>query len=356
MRNGIALALSAALCGGAVLGCGWNGKDADMSTKTMKPGMEWQNELTPKMKAVLDEQAALGAKPIENLTPEQARLQPSPADALMSLMKKKGMDTTPEAVGSVSDRTIPGPNGTQIPARVYTPKGDGPFRTVLYIHGGGWVIATIDTYDSSPRALCNAANAVVVSIEYRKGPEAKFPAAHEDSFAAYQWLLQNAASIKGDPKHVDVAGESAGGNMAVAVALMARDRNVPLPTHIVSVYPVAQLGDSTPSIEKYAAAKPLNKPMLKWFGNYYLPSPAEMKNPMINLLQADLHGLPPTTIIGAQIDPLQSEGKMLADKLKAAGVTTHYKMYEGVTHEFFGMGAYLPQAKAAQEYAAEGLK
>lgn len=319
-------------------------------------GMEWQAELSAPMKAVLDEHAALGPKPIESLSPEEARKQPTPADAVASLLKKQGKDATPEPVRNVEDRQIPGAGGAQIPVRVYTPEGDGPFPVLVYIHGGGWVIATIDTYDSSARALCNAAKAVVLSVEYRKGPEHKFPAAHEDCFAAYQWALKNAAEINGDARHVDVAGESAGGNMAVAVALMARDRKAPMPKHILSVYPVAQLGGSTPSIEKYAMAKPLNKPMLAWFGEHYMKTPADAKDPNLGILSADLKGLPPTTIVAAQIDPLLSEGKMLADKLEAAGVKVRYRLFEGVTHEFFGTGAVVPDAKKAVAYAAEGLK
>ena len=314
----------------------------------------WQSELTPEMKAVLDQHAALNPKPIETLTPAEARQQPTPADAVMALMKSKGTKAEPEPVGKVENRTIPGPGGP-IPVRVYTPSGTGPFPVMLYIHGGGWVIATIDTYDSSARALCNAAKAVVVSIEYRKGPEHKFPAAHDDAFASWQWLVQNAASIGGDPAHADVAGESAGGNMALAVALMARDKNVQQPKHVLAVYPVSQLGQETPSIQKYADAKPLNKPMLAWFGKHYTNGPADMQNPLLNLLKADVKGLPPTTIVTAQIDPLMSEGKMMADKLEQAGVKVRYRNFDGVTHEFFGMGAVVPQAKEAVRFAAEGL-
>lgn len=319
------------------------------------PAVAWESELNAPMRDVITELTNLGPKPLSTLTPAEARKQPSAADAAMAVMRKKGIPG-PEPVGNVADRQIPGPAGS-LQVRVYTPQGTGPFPAALYIHGGGWVIATLDTYDSSARALCNAAKAVVVSIEYRKGPEDKFPAAHEDAFAAWKWLTQNAAQVGGDPSHVDVAGESAGGNMAIAVALMARDRKAPLPKHVVSVYPVAQLGGSTPSIEKYATAKPLDKPALAWFGGHYMKSPADANNPILGILNnADLKELPPTTIIGAQVDPLQSEGKMLADKMKAAGVDVRYRLFAGVTHEFFGMGAVVPDAKEAVRFAAEGLK
>ncbi len=230
---------------------------------------------TPRMQQVLDELAALGGKPIETLSPEEARLQPTPADAVKKLLGKEGKPTDPEPVGDVEDRMIPGPAG-EIAVRVYSPKGEGPFPVLLYIHGGGWVIATIDTYDSSARALCNAANCVVVSTEYRKGPEAKFPAAHEDTFAAYKWVVQNAGEIKGDAKKIAVGGESAGGNMAGVIAMRANSEGVKEPVHQLQVYPVAGDDMNTPSYQRNANAKPLNKAMVQWFGKHYLNSPAEM--------------------------------------------------------------------------------
>ena len=187
------------------------------------------------MKAVLDQLAALGGKPIETLSPVEARKQPTPADAVKALLKKQGKSTAPEEVGKVEDKTIAGPGGP-IPLRVYTPKGTGPFPLVLYIHGGGWVIADLDTYDSSPRALANAAGAVVLSTDYRHAPEHKFPAAHEDVFAAYQWMLKNAGTLQGDASRAAVVGESAGGNMAIGICLMARDNGIQMPSYQVLVY------------------------------------------------------------------------------------------------------------------------
>lgn len=138
----------------------------------------------PQMKTVLDELTALEGKPIKTLSADDAREQPTPADAVMQVLKKQGRSTDPEPVGNVDDRKIPGPDGS-IPIRIYTPQGAGPFPVIVYYHGGGWVIATIDTYDSSARALANAAHAVVVAVEYRKAPEHRFPVAHEDAYAAY---------------------------------------------------------------------------------------------------------------------------------------------------------------------------
>jgi acetyl esterase len=307
------------------------------------------------MRAVLEQHMALGPKPIEMLTPQEARTQPTPADAVRALLERTGRSTAPEPVARVQDRTIPGPGGP-IPVRIYTPAGTGPFPVVVYSHGGGWVIATIDTYDGSARALANAAGAIVVSIEYRKGPENPFPAAHDDAFAAYQWALQNAASIGGDPLRVAVAGESAGGGLALATALTARERNVRMPVHVLAVYPIADGDTESPSYVENAMAKPLNRPMMEWFFRHYLRGPGDARDPRISLVRADLRGMPPTTIVLAEIDPLRSDGEELAARLRAAGVQADLHVHQGVAHEFFGMGAVVADARTAVQQAAAGLR
>ena len=308
----------------------------------------------PEMQKVLDKLATLGGKPIPSLTAKEARLQPTPADAAKGVVKDSGRSTAPEAVAKVEDRMIAGAAG-QIPARIYTPQGSGPMPVVVYFHGGGWVLASKDVYDSSPRALANLSQAIFVSVDYRLGPENKFPAAHEDAFAAYQWALKNAASIGGDPARVAVAGESAGGGLAAAVSLMARDRKAQLPLHQLLVYPIAGYDFDTASYRENAEAKPLDKPMMQWFFEQYLASPKDAKDPRISLVDADLAGLPETTVVLAQIDPLRSEGEALAKNLKAAGVPVEQKTWAGVTHEFFGMGAAVAEAKEAEKWAGERL-
>ena len=328
------------------------------ANSTSSPAAEARNapaKPNQQMQAVLDELAALHPKSITELSAPAARKQPSPADAVKALLKKQGKSTAPEPDGSVVNRTIPSAGGS-IPIRIYTPKGNGPFPVVVYYHGGGWVIANLDTYDASPRAITNLANAVVVSSHYRQGPEHKFPSAHQDAFAAYRWVLKNAKSIKGDPRKVAVMGESAGGNLAAAVSMMARDSSVQLPAYQVLVYPIAGNDVNTPSYQENADAKPLNKPMMQWFFEKYLRAPADGQNPLIDLVHADLAGLPAATVITAQIDPLRSEGKELADRLTDAGVEVDYQSYEGVTHEFFGMGAVVDEAKQAEQQAADGLR
>ena len=308
------------------------------------------------MKAVLDSLASLKPKPIEKLTPAQARKQPGPPQAVMALLKKQGKSTDPEPVGKVENRTVPGPGGS-IPVRVYTPEGDGPFPVLIYSHGGGWVIAGIQAYDSSCRALCNAAKCVVISVGYRYAPENRFPSAHEDVYAATQYIIRHADQFGGDPKKVAIGGESAGGNLSTAVCLMARDRKGLMPVHQLLVYPLTDTRPNTPSIKENYTAKPLNGPMLPWFLKYTISKPSDKNSPYLAVLRnPNLKGLPPATVITAQIDPLRSEGKAYADRLQKSGVPVRYKNYNGVTHEFFGMGAIVPEAKDAEMYAVDQLK
>ena len=310
---------------------------------------------TAQMQGVLDQLQALAPKPIPTLSAAEARRQPTPADAAKRELAKQGKSTAPDpAVGS-ADRTITTKTG-RLPVRIYTPKsGAGPWPVIVYYHGGGWVIANKDVYDAGARALSKMANAVVVSVDYRQGPEHRFPAAHDDAIATYEWALKNAASIKGDSTKLALAGESAGGGLAVATAIAARDRKLQMPVAIVSVYPIAGTDTMTASYLENAEAKPLNRSMMSWFFDNYLKSSQDRADPRVNLVAADLHGLPPTTIINAQIDPLRSEGEDLASRLGAAGVDVQQKTYEGVTHEFFGMGMLIDEAMSAEEMAAAAL-
>jgi len=307
------------------------------------------------MQAVLDELAALHGKPIESLTAVEARKQPTPADAVMKLLVKQGKPTTPPPGATMTTRKVPGASG-QLSANIYTPDGAGPFAVIVYFHGGGWVIANKDIYDGGARALAIGAKAVVVSADYRRGPEAKFPAAHDDAIAVYDWACKNAASIKGDPKRMALVGESAGGGLAVATGIAARDKSMPKPLAIVAVYPIA-MGDTTSATYvENANAKPLSRAMMSWFFENYLRSAADRADPRINLVAADLKGLPPVTIINAQIDPLRGDGELLAERIRAAGGSVEQKTYAGVTHEFFGMGAVLAKARDAEAQAVDALK
>ena len=283
-----------------------------MQVQPEGPNPTWARDIDPQMLAVVEQLMAFKAPPYTRLTGAQAREVPTATDAVMAILRKTGTPPMPATV-DIAHQIIPGPTPQGVLVRTYTPlKGKGPFPVIVYYHGGGWVIANLDTYEPSARALAEKTGAVVVSVAYRQAPEHKFPAAHEDSFAAYTWALKNAGSINGDPNRVAIAGESAGGNLSVAVALMARERNVKLPVHVVSVYPVADGDTQSQSYQQYANAIPLNRPFMQWFFDKYLRNPTDAKNPLISLVHADLSGLPPTTIINAEIDPLRSEGEHLA--------------------------------------------
>ena len=308
------------------------------------------------MKAVLDKLKDLGAKPLGTQSVKDTRKGPTPADAAMAVMKEKGVDPD-AAVKAVKakDMMFPGAGG-QIAIRIYTPEGTGPFPIVVYYHGGGWVIADINTYDASARGIAAGAKAVVVSADYRHAPEDKFPAAHDDANAAYKWAVEHSGSFNGDGLKVALVGESAGGNLAANVAITARDQKLTMPRAEVLVYPIAGKDMATPSYVENADATPLSKPAMKWFFKNALKSMDEAADKRIDLVnRTDLAGLPPTTIINAQIDPLRSEGEMLAGKMKAAGVMVEQKTYAGVTHEFFGMAAIVPQAKDAMAMSIAAL-
>lgn len=308
------------------------------------------------MKMVLDKLASLGGKPIETLTAVEARRQPTPADAVKAVLQDAGKPVAPDPAVSSADRTIRVSTGS-LPARIFTPaSGTAPFPVVVYYHGGGWVIADKNVYDAGARALSKLSGAVVISIDYRLGPEHKFPAAHDDAYAAYEWALANAASLKGDPRRIALAGESAGGGLAVATAMAAKQKGVQAPAAVIAVYPIAGTDTTTASYIENAEAKPLNRAMMSWFFENYLNDPRDREDPRINLVAADLAGLPPTTIINAQIDPLRSDGELLAQRLRSAGVPTEQRTFDGAGHEFFGMAAVVDEALEAQQLAADALK
>lgn len=301
---------------------------------------------------------SLNPKAIEKLDVTEARQQPTAKDAVVTLLQKRGESADPEVLvpGVTLKRiTVDGAVGA-LPANVYTPAGVGPFPVILYFHGGGWVIADKEVYDAGARGLAKAANAIVVSVDYRQAPEHRFPAAWDDALAAYRWLGQNAASLGGDPVRLALAGESAGGNLAVATAIAVRDAGLPAPRHMLSVYPVAQTSLNTESYLENAIAKPLNRAMVKWFVDHLVNSEEDLKDTRLSLIDADLAGLPPVTIINARLDPLRSDGAKLEEALRDAGVPVERREYEGVAHEFFGGAAVLQKARDAMAYAGDRLR
>ena len=311
------------------------------------------------MNRVLTALASMNPKPIETLTPDEARQQPTAAMAAIAVQQQTTGSAAPLPVASVQDITVPGAAGP-LPARIYNP-GTGqhpPLPVIVYFGGGGWVIANnLDTYDASARALATGTTAIVVSVLYRHGPETRFPGAHDDAIAAYRWAVSNAARLGGDPARIALAGESAGGSLALATAIYARDNHWPMPKAELLIYPVAGTGTDTPSAREYRNAKPLNTAMLPWFLRYYGTGNTDaLKDPRLDPVEtADLHGLPPTTVVLAQIDPLRSGGEMLADKMRSTGDDVAVRVFPGVTHEFFGMGSVVAEAKGAEDYATQHL-
>ncbi|KLE35491.1 lipase [Aurantiacibacter luteus] len=308
------------------------------------------------MQDVLDALAALGPQPLTSLTPAQARVQPSFADAYARVAQQRGVTLRTNAV-TTQDMSY-GSDDEQV-ARVYRPAGttaSSDLPVVVYYHGGGWVIADLDTYDAAPRYLAEAMQAVVVSVDYRHAPEFKFPSQHEDAASAYRWVLANADDWGGDTERLFMVGESAGGNLAVSTAIYARDNGLTMPDHIVSVYPIANSSMDLPSRRDSAQAVPLNTAALNWFGYYYMRTPADAQDPRLNLVTANLRNLPPTTIINAQADPLRSDGETLAAAMRAAGVEVEQRTFAGVSHEFFGMGKVVPIALQAEQYAVARMR
>jgi uncharacterized zinc-type alcohol dehydrogenase-like protein len=198
---------------------------------------------------------------------------------------------------------------------------------------------------------------VVVSVDYRRAPEHQFPAAWDDAVAAYDWVALNGEALNGDPTCIALAGESAGGTLAVATAVAVRGKSVEQPKAVLAIYPITQTGnDGTESYDDSAQAKPLNKAMIPWFLDKLVRSHLDRADTRLDLINADLTGLPPVTIINAEIDPLRSDGAMLETALKEAGVDVTRKVYGGVTHEFFGMADVVRKAAEAQEFAGAQLR
>ena len=311
------------------------------------------------MLKVLETLASMNPDAIEKCSPAQARRQPTPADAVKAVLREQGRSVDPAVLVpgvKTEDLAIPGAGGS-MPSRIYTPSAAGPLPVILYLHGGGWVIADLDVYDGGARGLAAQAQAIVVSIDYRQAPEHRFPAAWDDALAAYRWILENAGRFGGDATRLAIAGESAGGCMAIATAVAVREAGLPGPLHVLSVYPVAQTGNMhTASYIENALAQPLNKAMIGWFVDKLLRSPEDKHDPRIDLVNADLRDLPPVTIINAQLDPLRSDGALLEDALHRVGVAVERVDYHGVTHEFFGMAAVVQKARDAQQFAGERLR
>jgi acetyl esterase len=303
--------------------------------------------LDPKAKALIDQMAAAGGPPLNQLAPTEARRQ---GNEMLRMMGGQ-----PAQVARVEDRKIPGPAG-EIALRIYAPSGSGPFPVLVFFHGGGWVIGDLNSHDIPCRALTNGSGCVTVAVDYRLAPEHKFPAAAEDCYAATKWVAENAASIGGDARRIAIGGDSAGGNLSAAVALMARDRGQPSIAFQLLIYPATDGALNTYSHKTFTNYF-LTDELCAYFWKQYIRSDADRSNPYAAPFYAkDLKGLPPALVITAEFDPLRDEGEAYAEKMRAAGVPVKISRYDGMIHGFFSMGAVLDQGNKAIAEAAEALK
>lgn len=319
--------------------------------------------LDAEAQAIVDAYSSLGPLPFEILEPDQARKQPGPDAAVRKVMAERGIEG-PEPVASVEELTIPDAAGGEQTLRVYTPEpaggsGPGPRPVLMWIHGGGWVLFDLDTYDASCRGLANKTGAIVVSPDYRRAPEAVFPASHDDVLAAYRWVLGHADSLGGDPTRVAIGGESVGATMAMATSVQLVEAGHAAPVAQVLVYPLTTPEQYGASMDDAADGRPLNRALLSWMAMHaFAGKPEAAKDPRVDLLGLPgerLSALPPTLVVTAERDVLRDQGQELARHLEAAGVATELRHYDGVMHEFFGAAAVLQKAEDAQQAAARHL-
>ncbi len=302
--------------------------------------------LDPQARAVLD-RFNVGA------LPELSTLEPAVMRQMYAAMPPQ---PSVEAVARVEDRGVPGPR-REIPVRIYTPEGSGPFPALVFFHGGCFVLGGLGTHDGTCRALTNAAGSIVISVDYALAPEAKFPEAPEECYAALRWVADAGPELNLAPNRLAVGGDSAGGNLAAVVALMARERGGPGLVHQLLIYPVTNHAFDTPSYAENASGYLLTRDMMIWAWEHYLAVEADGQNPLASPLRAgDLSDLPPAFIITAEFDPLRDEGEAYAARLREAGVPTRSTRYDGMFHGFFSMSDGIDKAKDAMAEAGQVLR
>jgi acetyl esterase len=285
------------------------------------------------------------APPLETCTVEDNRAQ------LAAVVPLTGQ---PADLAEVVDTTLPGPAGA-VPVRVYRPTTDTDLPAVAYFHGGGWMLCDLDTHDTTCRDIARYAGAVVVSVDYRRSPEAPFPAAYDDCLAVTRALLDNSANLGTDPARVAVAGDSAGGNIAAAITQTLRGAS-PALTHQVLIYPLVDAHMTpTDSYIQFGEGHFLTHRDIGYFLNAYAGD-ADRDDPRLSPARAhDLHGLPPATIVTAECDPLRDEGAAYADALTAAGVPVHYECFPGQVHPFVLLAGIIDAAHDARQLIGQRL-
>jgi len=299
-----------------------------------------QDRLRPAARAIVDQLTRL--PPLSNMTPEEARGAPTPLAA------------APEPVASVIARSIPGPGGAMA-VRIYRPMDALP-AALVYFHGGGWVLGSLEGADESCRMLANRGRVVVISVAYRLAPETKFPGPVEDAYTAVVWVAEHASELGIDPAKVAVGGSSAGGNLAASASLVARDRGGPRIAFQLLTVPVTELSSRAPSHREFAEGYGLTAADMEWFGTHYVNSRADADDPYASVLRADLRGLPPAFVITAECDPLRDDGEAYAERLRGLGIAASFKRYPGMFHGFLGFSGQLPEASQAFEDAGAALR
>lgn len=305
--------------------------------------------LDPQAREFLDRLAAANLPPLNQLPVEHARAQMTLSTRFLG---------RPPQVARVRDLKIPGPGG-ELAMRAITPEGagDSPLPVVAYYHGGGWVAGDLESHESVCRALANASGAIVVSVGYRLAPENSFPAAAEDACAAAAWLAKNAAEVGGDPARLAVCGDSAGGNLAAAVALMTRDRGGPALALQVLAYPITDFNLETESYRLFAEGFHLTRDDMAWYWDQYVPNVEDRIKPYASPMRAeDLSGLPPALVITAGHDVLRDEGESYARKMRDAGVDVKLSRYEGMIHGFLRRYHAFDQGRAAVDEIAGAMR
>ena len=299
----------------------------------------------------MDQLAAQGGKPLEESTPAEVRASREQAADAFAALAGPAQD-----VARVEDRAIPGPGGA-IPVRVYWPATGGGLPVLVYFHGGGWVFGNINSTDRTCRALANAANCIVVNVEYRLAPEHKFPAGLDDAYAAVQYVAEHAGEFEADGSRIAVGGDSSGGNLAAVVCLLAHDRGGPRLAFQLLVYPVTDYDDDRPSLHEYAEGHLLTRSMLPYFWGHYVSGPEQARHPHASPINAaSLEGLPPALVITAECDPIRDQGEAYAQRLQEAGVPVTIKRYAGAIHVFFQMAGVIDSGREAVADAGAALR
>lgn len=264
-----------------------------------------------------------------------------------------------EPVGRVEDREIDGPAGP-VPVRIYWPEGDGPFPVVVIIHGGGWIVGSINAFDNYSRAVTNRAGCLSISVGYRLAPENKFPVPLEDCYAVTAWAAEHGAELGGDPARLVILGDSAGGNLAAGLALLARDRGGPKISYQVLVNPALEYPDpGSQSVQELGRDNTygISSEGLRYSLDLYLSSAADRQNPYFSPLRSDnLAGLPPALVLTAEYDLLRDEGEAYAARLREAGVPVEAKRYEGVLHGWVVMSSVMDKGKQALDQIGAALR